>query len=170
MKKWFPVILTVIIIFCAAFSILTVQAGAPIDEIKTYGIDVDLNEDGTVNLFYHIDWLVLDSDEEGPLEWVKIGIPNSHMLSAKAESSNISDIGYYSSGGSYVRIDLDKKYYEGETVSFDFSIVQDYMYQVNYLTEGETVYEFTPGWFDTIKVDKMIVKWNSDKAISFTPA
>ncbi|MBQ3847365.1 MAG: hypothetical protein II748_00745, partial [Clostridia bacterium] len=121
MKKWFPVILTVIIIFCAAFSILTVQAGAPIDEIKTYEIDVDLNEDGTVNLFYHIDWLVLDSDEEGPLEWVKIGIPNSHMLSAKAESSNISDIGYYSSGGSYVRIDFDKKYYEGETVSFDFS-------------------------------------------------
>ena len=36
--------------------------------------------------------------------------------------------------------------------------------------EGEAVYEFTPGWFDDIKVDNLQVRWNADKVERIAPA
>ena len=148
---------------------LKAEAFTDTDEITNYEITVDVNEDASLNIYYHVDWLVLDSDSEGPLEWVKIGIPNSHTIDYKALSSNISSISTMYDSGYCIRIDFKEKYYEGQTVSFDFMIVQDYMYQVNKLTEGETVYSFTPGWFDYIAVDSLTIKWNAEKATAFTP-
>ena len=43
------------------------------------------------------------------------------------------------------------------------------MYQVDMLSEGETVYRFTPGWFDDIRVDEMTVQWNADRVLSHEP-
>ena len=54
------------------------SASGDLDEILEYAITVDVNEDGTLNMFYHIRWKVLDSTTEGPLEWVQIGVPNKH--------------------------------------------------------------------------------------------
>ena len=93
-----------------------------LDEIQNFGVSVQLREDGTADLTYHVDWLVLDDKAEGPLEWVKIGIPNKHADSFTAISQNISRIGYLSDGGSYAKITFDRKYRAGETVSFDFSL------------------------------------------------
>lgn len=141
-------------------------ASKPLDEILDYEITVDVNEDATLNMHYHIDWKVLDSTSEGPLEWVQIGIPNSHYISTTSDSATIKSIKATSSGGQYVaKIYFDKKYYKDEVVSFDFDLVQDYMYEMNVLTDGETVYYFTPGWFDGIQVDNIVVRWNTDKAI-----
>ncbi|MCR5808191.1 MAG: zinc ribbon domain-containing protein [Clostridiales bacterium] len=145
------------------------KAAGPLDEILEYRITVDVNEDGTLTLTYHFDWKVLDSSSEGPLEWVKVGIPNSNYLSMRGLSDTVDSVTYYSKSGTYARVDLDRKYYEGEVVSFDFEVVQDYMYQMNYFTEGETYYEFTPGWFDC-SVDKLIIKWDSRLVKSVTPA
>ena len=78
-------------------------------------------------------------------EWVKIGIPNSNVEEIEGYSSNIENIRYYKNGGSYVRIDFDWKYYEGETVEFSFGIHQHHLYQT---IDGMRVYRFTPGWFD----------------------
>lgn len=140
----------------------------PLDEILNYEINVDVNDDATLNINYHIDWMVLDSTSEGPLSWVKVGIPNSHYLSYESLSDNISSMSIKSSGGYWAEIYFDRKYYAGEVVSFDFSIVQDYMYQVDKFEEGYTVYTFTPGWFDGIEVDNLTIRWNMDKATEWS--
>ncbi|MBR6391205.1 MAG: zinc ribbon domain-containing protein [Lachnospiraceae bacterium] len=140
---------------------------ADTDEILNYTITVDVNDDATLNLNYHIDWKVLDSGSGiGPLTWMKIGIPNSHVISTKGLSSTVDHI---NRSGNYVEVYLDRKYYEGDVASVDFLVIQDYMYQVNKFTEGETVYSFTPGWFDDIRVDELVIRWNNTKAVSFQP-
>ena len=140
-----------------------------LDEIQLYIITVKVNEDATLDMNYHIKWKVLDDTEEGPLEWVKIGIPNKHCSNIEAKSDCIKKIAYSGVGGSYIRIDLDRKYKAGEIVTLDFSFTQDYMYQMNAEKEGETVYQFTPGWFDEIKVDCLEIMWSNDRILSATP-
>lgn len=148
----------------------TLKANAKdLDRIRNYTINVTVNADATLNLYYHIEWEVLDSTSEGPLEWVEIGIPNNRTVTYSAKTSNISSIKTSSSSGSHVRIDLDRKYKAGEIVVFEFELVQDYMYQMNRDEEGYTVYEFTPGWFDEIKVDKAEVIWDADKVSNWSP-
>ena len=146
------------------------KAGAAaLDEIEEYRIIANVNSDGTVTFHYHFDWKVLDSTSEGPLSWLRIGIPNGNYVSYTAMSGTIKKLSYDSSGGSFLRVDLDRKYYAGEVVTFEFELVQDYLYEMNRFTEGETYYEFTPGWFDA-KVDKLVIRWNSENAKSASPA
>lgn len=157
------------VVFSIFFFATGVCAATPTDEILNYYIVADVNEDATVNFTYHIDWEVLESDSAGPLTWVKVGIPNRHNNSVLALSDTISDISIMGGGESFVRIDFDRSYYEGEVVSFDFAIEQDNMYQINKTTEGYTEYTFTPGWFDDIKVDNIVIRWNVDKVDSWSP-
>ena len=145
-------------------------AAADLDEILNYTITVDVNEDATLHMVYHIDWKVLDSISEGPLEWVKIGVPNSHYSSMEGRSDAVRRIsGMNENGETYARIDLDRAYYAGEVAQIEFELTQDYMYQVDMMTEGETVYRLTPGWFDDIRVDEMTIRWNADKVLSHDP-
>ena len=160
-------ILTFASVLIASLFFFATPVMADTDEILNYTITVDVNQDATLNLNYHIDWKVLDSGSGiGPLTWMNIGIPNSHVISAEGISSTVDHI---NRSGNYVEVYLDRSYYEGEVASVDFLVVQDYMYQVNKLTEGETVYSFTPGWFDDIKVDELVIQWNNDKSVAFTP-
>ena len=145
-------------------------AAADLDEILNYTITVDVNEDATLHMVYHIDWKVLDSTSEGPLEWVKIGVPNSHYSSMEGRSDAVRRIsGMNENGETYARIDLDRAYCAGEVAQIEFELTQDYMYQVDMMTEGETVYRLTPGWFDDIRVDEMTIRWNADKVLSHDP-
>ena len=165
--------LCVALLCIAAFTFASAKragASGDLDYIREYEITVDVNEDGTLTMQYHIAWEVLDSDSEGPLSWVKIGIPNRHYLSVTASGDAVANISDMMSGGTWLRIDLDRDYYKGEVVNIDFSLVQDYMYDMNGLTEGETVYYFTPGWFDDIRVGNRTVRWNCDKAEAWSPA
>ncbi|MCR5300819.1 MAG: zinc ribbon domain-containing protein [Lachnospiraceae bacterium] len=144
-----------------------VPVSADTDEIQRYSIFVEVNDDATLNLHYHIEWKVLDSSGDlGPVTWLKIGVPNSHVISTNPMSDSVDHI---NRSGNYVEVYLDRPYYEDELISADFMVVQDYMYQVDKLKEGETVYSFTPGWFDDIKVDKLMIAWKNDKAVAFTP-
>ena len=142
------------------------HAASPTDEILTYQISAEVNEDATVNLTYHLEWKVLESDGIGPVEWVNIGIPSSNYVSMEPLSPNIASIEYSSSYGSNAEITFNKSYYEDEVISFDFLVVMDYMYQINGQQDGYTTYYFTPGWFDEIEVDQLRVCWSSDK-VSF---
>lgn len=140
-----------------------------IDEITDYEITVDVNEDGTLNMHYHIEWLVLD-DEIGKLEYVWIGIPNSHFISYTAVSPNIKKIQFQKSSTT-LRIDFyEKDYYgEGETAIIEFDLVQDYMY--GFWQENQKVeYQFTPAWFDEANVDKLVIRWNNENVDSYSPA
>lgn len=169
MKRLLGLTLALALVLAVFLSFAPSAKAEALDEILEYRITVDVNDDGTLTMLYHFNWKVLDSDSEGPLSWLRIGIPNSNCISYKALTDNITGISYSSSGGSYLRLDLDREYYEGEELTFEFELVQDYMYEMNRFTEGETYYEFTPGWFDA-RVDSLIIKWNSENVKSVSPA
>ncbi|MBR3646690.1 MAG: hypothetical protein IKN54_09765, partial [Lachnospiraceae bacterium] len=178
------------------------------DVIHNYEITVDVNDDATINIKYHIEWEVLESDENGPVEWVQIGIPNDDVISYEALSDNIDYIEIEEEGGSFADIYFDGEYYEDDVISFDFVIVQDSMYMVeqegidynnsedyddrdkegatDVMTEeaqgeesnmtedfknleGKVTYFFTPGWFDEIEVEKLTIRWNSEKVMNSFP-
>lgn len=156
------IIFSVILIGVFGKNASTTVSAEDLDEIENYTIYAEPDwEDGSVYLTYSISWKVLDSDTEGPLEWVKIGIPNSSVEEMEGLSSNIDKISYYQDGGNYVRIDFERKYYEGETVDFSFRIHQHRLYRAE---NGERIYSFTPGWFDDIYVDELNVYWAQENA------
>ncbi len=159
-KKVAALIACLTIVF--AFAAVPSFAASPTDEILNYLIVADVNDDGTVTLQYHIDWKVLVSDGIGPLEDVYVGTPNREYVDYRALSDTISDI-YYDSSHGGMHIYLDKKYYAGEVASFEFEVIQDYMYEMNAVEDGYTLYWFVPGWFDDIAVDNLMVAWNEDK-------
>ena len=169
MKRLFSALLALVFALAMPLSSAWAASG-DLDEIVDYRITVDVNPDATLTMLYHIDWKVLDSTSEGPLTWVRVGIPNKHYVSMEAMSDTIDSIRYDSSGGSYARIDLDRAYKAGEVASFDFKLDQDYMYEVGRDNLGEAVYEFTPGWFDDIVVDNLEVRWRADKVERIAPA
>jgi hypothetical protein len=143
---------------------LSAKADTKLDEIENYIINVEMQSDGSMNITYHIEWKVLDDTSEGPLTWAKIGIPNENVDGITALSSNISDIYYYSDGGDYVRIDLDKTYYAGEIIPLDFSIHQSHMYRLDN-ESGMCSYYFTPGWFEDIDIKSMTILWSGGDVI-----
>ena len=161
MNKKLKIALIILFVFLVIMAVREYLTADGLDEITNYTITVSPREDGTLDMKYHIEWKVLDSISEGPLEWVKIGIPNMNVDNIKKLTDNIGKIQYYQDGGDYVRIDFKKKYYAGETVTFEFSIHQSYMYKVNNKTRKIT-YKFTPGWFNDIQVKEAVIKWKAD--------
>lgn len=137
----------------------------PTDEILDYEIVVSVRDDAQLDMQYFIEWKVLDSDSLGPLSWISLGLPNEHWNSCVGVTDTVTRV---KANGSYAEIYLDKDYYEGETVYAGIELVQDYLYELNALTEGEAVYYFTPGWFDDIEVDNITIKWEKDKALSWS--
>jgi hypothetical protein len=157
-------LILVIIIVTAVLFPLTASA-YPLDEILDYTITVDVRKDGTLDMKYHIQWKVLDSTTEGPLEWVRIGIPNKHVDEIKALSDNIKEIKYSDDNGDYIRIDFKEKYAANAVLDIDFSIHQSYMYTIDSGTSS-VKYNFTPGWFEQIQVDSIRILWNNENVDS----
>ena len=160
-------IFTIVLLVFSTISFKQIKADEYIDEITDFEIKVDVLDDGSLKMVYHIEWLVLD-DEIGPLLYAEIGIPNSHYVSFSALTSNISNIDYQSSNGT-LKIDFNEEYYEGQTAIFEFELVQDYMYS---FTEGNeyACYSFTPAWFDTANVDNLKISWNNEHVDNYSPA
>ena len=85
------IVLTAFIVSLSLNNVKSVEAKV-LDEILSYEITADVLEDASVDLVYNISWKVLDSDSEGPLEWVQIGIPNRYCNSTEALTSTIDII------------------------------------------------------------------------------
>ena len=140
-KKRLAFLLTgILVLFCLSFSgpfTMTARAADPTDEIEHFVITVDVQDDASLLMTYHIDWKVLDDDAYGPLEWVEIGVPNSYHSNVTALSDTIDHINDKSSS---VEVYLTDSYHEGEVASFEFSFVQDHMYQIDRYVEGERVF------------------------------
>lgn len=162
MNKKIKIALIIVFVFLVIMAVREFLTADGLDEITNYTITVNPRNDGTLDMKYHIEWKVLDSTSEGPLEWVKIGIPNMRVDNIKKLTDNIENIQYYPVDGDYVRIDFKKKYYAGETVTFEFSIHQSHMYKVN-TKNRKITYQFTPGWFNDIQVKEAVIKWKADK-------
>lgn len=158
MKK--KIIVTIFCVILAIFIFALKCEAADLDKINNYTTTVTPRDDSTLDIRYHIEWEVLDSTTQGPLEWVKIGIPNQHVDEIRKISKNIKKIKYLSSGGNFVRIDFDKEYKAGEIITFEFSIHQSYMYTIDN-SKGKVSFEFTPGWFEDIKVEQAVIKWKA---------
>lgn len=168
-KHIFNFLMTMLITICTLFSLTTLPASAsePLDEIQNYVITVNMRPDGTMDIRYHVEWKVLDDQKEGLLSWVKIGNPNYHVDEITALSDNIKDISYLADNGSYIRIDFDREYEKNEIVDFDYTIHQSYMYV---LEENSNIcrYSFTPGWFDSIEVKNIQIKWDKTNVLEST--
>ena len=165
-KTRFARMLLATIMLLLTLCILTITAvAAPTDKLRDFTITVDVNEDASLNMNYHIEWEVLD-DSIGKLEWIDLGMPNKYHENIKAQSNTIDHI---KDNGNSLAIYLDRPYGEGEVVNVDFSMTQDHMYQIDKWVEGETVYTFTPAWFDGMDIDNLTIRWNAQDAGAWQP-
>lgn len=154
------------LVFFAIVLLSNICMAKDLDRINEYTITVDPRSNGTLDLNYHLEWEVLDSESKGPLEWVKIGIPNANVSGITAISNNIQKISYYQDSGDYIRIDFKESYEQGSVLDIDFKFNQSYMYT---LSSGYCNYKFTPGWFSDIYVEKLTIKWNADDVSTYSP-
>ena len=114
-----------VLVFCSK----TVNAVSDFDEIEEYIVTVEPDfHDGSLKINVFLKWKVLDDKTDGPLSWIKIGVPNCYTEGIKAKTDNIKKIRYYEDNGSYIRIDLDRKYYQDEELTIEFSWIQTHMY------------------------------------------
>lgn len=145
----------------AAALLCPAVSAANLDEIEKYFITVRIQPDGSAEIDYDIHWKVLDSTTAGPLEWVKVGVPNQN-IEPVSHSDTIADLYSYPEGGSYVRLDLDRRYYAGETVRLEFTLHVTHLYEV--YDDGSVNFEFTPGWFDEAETKQLTFTWEDGDA------
>ena len=137
-----------------------------LDYIPDYFVTVDLREDGSADIVYDITWQVIDGDQTDYLSWVKIGLPNAYAEDLTPLTDTISDLQYTGDGGSYAKVVFARRYYSPEVaaqnggesrVRFAFSVHQSHLFTLN--DDGTATFEFTPGWFDDLAVERMQVRW-----------
>lgn len=169
MKKRTMLFVTIAIcILCCIMlkSAIEVKASHPLDEIQDYTIKVDPRPDGTLDITYNITWKVLDATTEGPLTWVKIGVPNKNFEVNEEYSNNIEKVSLLKEGSDvFARIDFKKAYIEDDVVRFFYTIHQSNMYTRD-LDKHICRYSFTPGWFDNIEVKHIKIMWNQKNVIN----
>lgn len=123
------------------------------DHIIYYGMDVQPNtQDGSLNMKAAFQW---ESVEELPYgQELKIGIPNGSIRDVTPLTDNIERLEF---DNSYMYVYLTNSYDAGEVFTFSYSWVQEYMYTLG--EDGSVNYEYTPGWFDEIRIDRMKLSW-----------
>ena len=149
MKK----LIVLLSLFLLMLSASTVTAFAgDWDYIDEYHVTVTPNaEDGSLRIQADFVWTVL---EQGPVEWLQIGIPNGSVREETALSNNIDSLAF---DNSFMYVYFNEGYHDGETFTFSYSWVQEYMYTL----DGSTVsYDYTPGWFDEAEIGLMTLTWN----------
>jgi hypothetical protein len=156
MKKIALVALLVVLACLCIVNVGSAEKG--LDLIRNYAIKVDTRVDGTLDMRYVIEWEVL-SDKNGsePLTWIKVGVPNE-KYEIKLETQNVKASSYMVDG-SFVRLDLDRPYYKGEVITMGFQIHQSNMYTRD-VDKHQCRYSLTPGWFDDIEVQNIVIYWN----------
>lgn len=167
-KRTFPTANTCLLIFLMALQIGCLLFGifytpTPQDRIESYTVTVTPLEDGSLDITYDIVWCALDASE--PLTWVTVGMANPQFTVYK---NSVSDTikGYerdYDGNHSGLRLDLTDSYSGGETVFLSFKINQEYM--LCRRADGY-FYEFIPGWFNRVPVDRYEFKWKADERVT----
>lgn len=149
MKKLFLSLL----LCCLLLSCLTVTALAgDWDYIDEYHVTVTPNvDDGSLLMEARFVWTVL---EEGPVEWLQIGIPNGAIREETALSDNIDSLSF---DNSYMYVYFNEGYDDGETFTFAYSWVQEYMYTL----DNGVSFDYTPGWFDSAEIGLMTLTWSA---------
>ncbi len=154
MKKRGSALLACFVLAVLLLPCLTQTAhAADLDEIVSYDVAAIPSEtDGSLNITVTVDWKVLD---QGPVSWVKIGIPNGNVENAQGMTASVKSL---TNDSSYMYVYFDRDYQDGETIHFSYQWTQTYMYTLN---GNQVSYAYTPGWFDEAKVDHMTLTWVS---------
>ena len=147
LKKLHILLLTVLAALCC-----TAIAWADYDYIDRYDVDVLPNtDDGSLTITVSLTWTALEELPYG--QELKVGIPNGSIREKTALTDNIERLSF---DNRYMYIYLDRAYKKNETFTFSYRWVQEYMYGL----DGDTVtYDYTPGWFDDLVVERMQVRW-----------
>lgn len=159
-SKFIKILFIIVLLF--AFSLLSNKVYAKnLDEITKYDVKIVPNKkDGSLDITYRITWKVLDSTIEGPLKWVKIGMPNENFTNLQKVDGDIESISKY--GSNYVRIDFKKSYKAGEEVTFAYGFHQTNMYTIS---DGKVEYTFWPAWFDSAEIKTLRIEWDGTGSI-----
>ena len=132
------------------------------DRIVSYDVEVVPNTaDGSLQITMRFDWTALEALQYGTE--LKIGVPNGSIRDMQKLTGNIETLQY---DNSYMYVYMDRSYQSGETFSFAFSWVQEYMYTLG--DNGSVSYDYTPGWFDEARIDRMTVRWVSPADVAGT--
>lgn len=79
-----------------------------LDRIESYAVDVTPNtEDGSLRIQVTLEWTVL---AEGPVSWVKIGVPNGSIRQEQALTDNIDRLSF---DNSYMYVYFNRDYDDG---------------------------------------------------------
>lgn len=125
---------------------------ADYDYIDRYDVTAAPNaDDGSLTITVDLTWTALEELPYG--QELKIGVPNGSVRDEEALTDNIERLSF---DNSYMYVYLDRAYKQGETFTFSYRWVQEYMYTLS----GNTVtFDYTPGWFDEARVGEMTLKW-----------
>lgn len=130
------------------------------DHIRDYAVSVRANgEDGSLQITVDLSWEAVEELPYG--QELKIGIPNGSIREVTPLTDNIERLDY---DNSYMYVYLKDGYDAGEVFDFSYSWVQEYMYTLG--DDGSVTYEYTPGWFDEIRVDRMSLSWFNPEGVT----
>ena len=154
MKKLLTLLLALGLVLC-----LSVTAWADYDYIDRYDVTVTPDtDDGSLNITVSLEWTALEALPYG--QELKIGIPNGSIPEVTALTDNIERLDY---DNSFMYVYLNRTYDDGETFTFSYSWVQEYMYT---LDGGTVSYDYTPGWFDEAQIGVMTLTWNDPAGVT----
>ena len=129
-----------------------------LDRIESYDVDVTPDtQDGSLRIQVTLEWTVL---AEGPVSWVKIGVPNGNICQETALTDNIDRLSF---DNSYMYVYFNRDYDDGETFRFSYSWIQEYMYTLG--ADGSVEYVYTPGWFNEAQVGQMTLTWHDPAGV-----
>lgn len=151
----------------AVLIIYLIIACMPLDEMTDYRVHVTPQDDGSLEITYSYEWKVLNDSKEGPLSWVKLGMANPNYV-VKEFGGSAGGIRYQPSESSenpMLELNLDRSYYKGETARFWFTVHQRNMLCENSADPEEPFYDFTPGWFDEMRVKHYEFTWEQRRNI-----
>ena len=154
MKKLLSLLCALTLCLCLTLSLADTAYAGDLDYIRRYDVTVTPNtEDGSLQMQMSFEWEVLD---EGPVNWLQIGIPNGSIRDVEALTDNIDSLDF---DNSFMYVYFDRGYDDGEIIQFSYAWTQEYMYTLG--DDGSVTYDYTPGWFDEARIGEMTVTWNT---------
>ncbi len=157
MKKLFSFLTALALCLCLSAALTDTAHAGDLDYIRRYDVSVTPHaDDGSLRIQVTFEWEVLD---EGPVEWLQIGIPNGSIREVEALTDNIASLDF---DNSYMYVVFHHGYNDGEVFTFSYAWTQEYMYQLN---GSGVVYEYTPGWFDGARIEEMTLTWHASSQL-----
>jgi hypothetical protein len=137
-------------------AVIWASAAGPTDVIKEFLIDIKPQSDGSLQIDYTINWCVL-TNELGDLTYIYVGVPNRNYAIVSYGGEFVTGAQPRNTGlESSVQLNLSKSFRAGDCFTAQFGINQQ---QIAHKKETEISYQFIPGWFDDIAVEKLRLTW-----------